>query len=154
MLELPHDDVVYDARWIQDEAQLLTYSGDGFIHIWTLDGTEIRALPYRGFDLLEDGTIALSRSGEHMVMWNVTSGDEIVTFAHESNISGSEINVEGTRLLTWTMDRIGRIWDMATGDEVWRFVSPLRQAQWSPDGSMVLTITEKRVLEIWDVRTP
>ncbi len=148
LLDLAHDNVVYDAMWLADEMQLMTYSGDGFVHIWSLDGTEIRTLSYRGFSLQDDGITILSRNREVMQTWYAESGEEIRAFLHESLIITDEVSPNQTRLLTWTQDDIGRIWDLSTGEIIWQTESELREVAWSPNSNMIAIVADD-VLDVW-----
>lgn len=124
--------------------------------------------------------VALSPDGKLVFagrrLWNAATGRETraVNFLKNLKVTSAAFSPDGTRLLTGGNDKIARLWDMATGNEVRTFRGlghdnfggpRLSDAGWlsvafSPDGRQALTgggvvsgTALDNVAQLWDVES-
>lgn len=159
------------ATWNRDGTMILTHASlDDKIHALTVwdaaNGRELADLSessteYRGMaSWSPDGSkvLVLDRGEKTVSVREPSSGKRVHTLAgHTAAITMSVWNAPGTHVLTVGQDKTVRIWDSATGGEVFRVSGHERDASlvmsgaWNPDGSRVLTGAQDRTLRVWDV---
>jgi WD40 repeat protein len=79
-----------------------------------------------------------------------------VQLGHSSEITSVAVAPDGRTVLTGSMDRTARLWDVATGAEVRRFeghTSGVQSAAFGPDGRTVLTGSSDGTVRLWAVAT-
>jgi WD40 repeat protein len=125
--------------------------------------------PYRCLAISPDGRLiacgtAASTTPRDIFVWDVQSGKEVQHFeGHKSpGKEAGEVRIyfspDGKRLLTGGYDNTARVWDVASGKEVWRvnceragFPGGVR---WAPDGRTVWGVrSDFRALQRWDAET-
>ena len=75
---------------------------------------------------------------------------------HAGAVYRVEYDQEGKRLVTASEDGTARIWDAASGRELWVLrghEGPVNAAVFSPDGQFVATAGEDKTVRIWDANT-
>jgi len=75
---------------------------------------------------------------------------------HTAVIVSAAFSPDGSRVLTASLDKTARLWDLARGKEIRRFEghgSGVTSAVFSPDGKWVLTASDDKTARIWDVAT-
>jgi WD40 repeat protein len=73
---------------------------------------------------------------------------------HEGIITSAKFNIDGTRVVTASVDKTARVWDSDTGAELMRFVGhedSLNVATFSEDGSRLLTASDDKTIRQWRV---
>ena len=63
------------------------------------------------------------------------------SFVHNANLKGALLESDGTRVLTWSIDKLARLWDASTGAliQTWPHAEVVAGAQFTTDKSRVLT---------------
>ena len=67
------------------------------------------------------------------------------------NVSDADFSADGKEVLTASDDRSARVWDAATGQELYRleiFSQAVKEARFSDEGQSVLTLSEDRVARL------
>ncbi len=69
-----------------------------------------------------------------------------------SAVSSVAWSPDGTRIVTFSEDQTGRVWDAATGEQILSFtgLSGADSAMWSPSGDRILAAGMSGVATVWD----
>jgi WD40 repeat protein len=160
-----HDDFVMGVSWSPDGQRALSCARDLKAIVWNTRSGDALTV-FTGQDFFwgawsPDGTrIVLvdqfSFSGP-VKIWDVATGEPLLTLLPEDfeyGTSGVAWSRDGTRIVTFSLDHVGRIWDPETGVLLQSF--PARQyglgPQWSPSDERVLTSEESHT-RVWDAAT-
>jgi RNA polymerase sigma factor (sigma-70 family) len=167
-----------------DGAQLATLTGglpflqgffgppefkDATLHVWdTATGKELRRAAARhgrpeAAAFSPAGLTVLSRrQGKDQKdtprLWDLANADRPTTLTGESTwVYFSHFSADGKRLIASGYDGGLRVWDSATGKELYRVRGPvdgvLRGSTFSPDGKTLAAGGEGRVVQFWDAAT-
>ena len=84
--------------------------------------------------------------------------EPIVTeFRHtDRNVNSAAFSPDGTRIVTTSLDRITRVWDIRTGEVLQTLEGhtfPAIIALFSPDGQKIVTASNDNTARIWDAET-
>ena len=60
------------------------------------------------------------------------TNEEVLAFVHDSFVQDYTLDGEQTRPLSWTVDGIGRVWDVATSDALFQFEDGGVESKWRP----------------------
>jgi WD40 repeat protein len=89
--------------------------------------------------------------------WNVDTGEALLTLLPDDFAYGTAAvawSPDGTRIVTFSEDTIGRLWDAHTGELLSSFGSEpgINQVEWSPVGERFLTGGYAGIY-VWDAAT-
>jgi len=145
-----------------DGRRVVTASLDNTARLWdAADGKEIAVLKHDG-----DGDVrvaAFSADSARFVtvapiqkiarVWNASDGKLVATLrGHDTGWMSAAFSPDGKRVVTASIDNTTRIWDAATGKELFvlqhgnGFSSPA----FSPDGKRVLTTGDDNTARLWN----
>jgi WD40 repeat protein len=99
--------------------------------------------------------IATGEDGD-VKLWNMASGGQAHALKEAGMQGVVEFSSDGKLLASDSPDHSIRLWDIAAGRELRRFIGhtkPLRMLTVSPDGRMLASGGEDRSARLWDVRT-
>jgi WD40 repeat protein/serine/threonine protein kinase len=81
----------------------------------------------------------------------------LVTFSgHTDTVNDAAFSPDGQTVVTASVDKTARLWDVATGAEIRRFeghTQALRAVAFSPDGRTIATAGDDNTARLWDVAT-
>jgi WD40 repeat protein len=127
-------------------------------------GNEIwgTALPYAAatggiaVDYSLDGSlIALATNDDSVWLLDAHSG-AILRQVHVHDLNGVRFSPDGRTFVTSGADKIARLWQAATGQEIRQFVGhtdAIMKAAFSPDGKQIVTASHDGTLGVWDAAT-
>lgn len=156
------DNVVYLAQFSSDGTQVATVSADNVVRTWQT------TKPWQDVGLSHpDSVIAVafssdarylaSSAGNYAYIYDAHSGAQLQKLAHPALAWALNFSPDGRFLATSSFDGYARIWDVATGQEVSRFLHGDRErvygVRFSPDGKLLTTAGLLGGVKVWDVAT-
>ncbi len=123
----PHDDVVGNAKFNNDQSRVLSWDKKGAMKLWDMDPT--KAEPLREWKNVDDQAIAIA-------------------------VSGAIFSPDGSGVLTWDYDGTLKLWDVKEDKppKEWKRDTYITGAIFTPDGSHVLSWDQKGVMKLWDIK--
>jgi WD40 repeat protein len=154
-------DVVASLNWSVN-GQFLIAMGMDRVHIWTMPSGELahsleHGLPDRpSMSLCRDSRTLLVAGGDSLQLWDIATGRQLKSLSVQPDlISGpisSAISSGGELALVSSRDGGLLAWEIPSGRELWREVSPRwRQASiaLSPDDVLVASIERRSMIGQW-----
>lgn len=160
-----HDKAVFHVAYCARNEELLSFSADGTMGIWSADDytferrIPIGELKLRRAAFSDDGTRMITTGNDGtMRVWETDMYNEIITkSAHEKSIN-TALFVEGNeRVLTGGWDGHLRLWEL--GEEASMLTEipahnyAIYDMVWSPDKSLIATASRDKTVKIWDAKT-
>ncbi|MBN1249996.1 MAG: hypothetical protein JXC32_20195, partial [Anaerolineae bacterium] len=158
--------VVMGLAWSPDGMRALTTGRDHRAVIWdTATGAVLREFPgreyYDGAWSPDGRRVALCDQfgyGGPVKVWDAETGEALLTLLPDDfgyGTSGVAWSPDGTRIVTFSLDGVGRLWDAATGALVGTFAVRdfCSGAQWSPTGDRFLVGSYGVGVRVWDAAT-
>jgi len=158
-----HEDMVMGVSWSPDGSRIVTYAQDGAAKVWDAASGELLV------DFTEHNPYAASWSsdGQRIVtadlvggsnsakIWDAGSGTVLLDLFPAdfgSPVSAVAWSPDGTRIVTFSTDQVGQVWDAATGEQLLSFtgLSSADLAMWSPSGDRILAAGLGGVATVWD----
>ncbi len=92
------------------------------------------------------------RGWEHRYLWTRLSSK--ATFVgHTDEVTGVAFSPDGRRILTGSQDKTAKVWDAATGQELFALkghINGVSSVAFSPDGRRILTGSWDKTAKVWD----
>jgi WD40 repeat protein/serine/threonine protein kinase len=159
-----HAALVTAVAFAPDGRRLASGTGDACLHLWDAEsGRELRTILsgsdswVTGVAFSADGRQAFGAGGKGstLQLWDLETGKSLRTFGgHGYFVNGLALSRDGRRLLSGSMDRTFRLWDVASGREL--FIgytdASVRGVAFSPDGRSAVTCCDnQKTCQIWDL---
>jgi WD40 repeat protein len=123
------------------------------VEIWDPGGKKVSTLP----DTSQTVPLAFDQTGTRILtlgkavkVWNVATGQPIVTVATNESVSAASLSPDGTRIVT--AGQGVKLWDAASGQQISQLGNEgegISTVPFSPDGRLINTGTAD-VLTVWD----
>ncbi len=94
--------------------------------------------------------------GSAIIVWDAATGQAVHTLRGHSNIVESvAFSADGTRLASASRDHGVALWDVESGEQIWRHPGhgPAHWLAVSPDGSLIAADSPSRHAVLWDAQT-
>jgi WD40 repeat protein len=151
-----------DSRW------LAAGCADGMVRIWdTRDPASKAREPGRHIGTVErvvflpDGRLASAGGTEagfgEVKIWDLATGRVLDLRGHTDQVWGLASSPDGRRLATGCNDRTIKLWDTATGEEVFTLrghMSGVIRVAFSRDGRRIASGSWDRTVRVWDTKLP
>jgi WD40 repeat protein len=87
-------------------------------------------------------------------LWDVGSGEIILTLPFTDAEHGVQLSGEGNRILAWS-NTTAEVWDAESGEELLTLSHQdfINGGQWNEDDSQILTWSDAGMVTVWDVQT-
>lgn len=174
LLELPHTPSVAGAAWNAAEDQFISWDNGGSITLRDAQtGEALRTFVDRGyvnrvvwnasetriFATFLDNTDTQNMTGR-LIVWDVNTGEKLLTLPHEVNVSSFFLNPDETRILSWSSSSDGTIgyvtvWDAHSGERLLLLAhdATVTGARWNADQTRILSWSADGTARIWDMTT-
>ncbi len=98
-----------------------------------------------------DKSRMLFMSGQRVFLYNSYDNESMMVFKHDDDVLGAQFSRDESRVLTWSLDKTARLWDVTKSEPVMIFKHDdiVSYAQFSRDESRVLTLCDDA--RLWDV---
>lgn len=156
-----HDDIVNTGTFSLDDKLVLSASNDGATIIWdSYTGEQVRK--FKNGDAVSsavfspDGrsilTVSSDFAGKAVFLREIKSGEINQSFqGHDYYIRFASFNQGGNRIVTASMDKTIRIWDVYKGNCIGiEFGQHLIQSDISEDGCYKVCVSEKNTVQVWN----
>ena len=109
-----------------------------------------------------DGKLLAAGGGEpaqkgEVKIWNVASGNEVITFnGHSDAVYAIAFSPDGKVLATSSYDKMIQLWDVATGKPLKTLkdhIDAVYSLVFTPDGKRLISAAADRTVKVWDIAT-
>jgi WD40 repeat protein len=178
-----HADAVYSVAFSPDGRELVSGGYDRKVMRWSVDGGQLQGNQPSAMNGIgrvssvafsPDGkTVAVGSHDNSVWLWTVatgeaqqlvghtgpgaeagaTSGHRALEAAHASSVEGVAFSGDGRLLASCGLDKVVRIWDLATRLQIRRCLGHdylVRSVAFSPDNATVASASWDKTLRIWD----
>jgi len=156
----------WEARWSPDGKRIVTYGFGAPAQVWDASTGEVITEyaehdPWHGAWSPDSTRIV---TGDYLTgqgpvrVWDAHTGNTGLTLLPEDFPHGSgavDWSPDGSRIVTFGTDALGRIWDASTGEQLGLFASPPQGPygpEWSASSSRFLVSTQSGI-RVWDAAT-
>jgi WD40 repeat protein len=138
-----------------DNGSIIVNETDTGLPLLSLDG---HPSPVGALAFSPDNTLLASggvEGSQDIKIWNLTSGEEIVTFnKHSANVYDLAFSPDGAVLASVSGDRTLKLWDVASGQELQTLRghrSNIYSVDFSPDGKLLASSDFDGNIKLWDI---
>ncbi len=154
------DDRILDAKWQDQEVEVITTSRDNIITIWNLQGKKLLTLKghqeyVSSASFSPDGQRIITTSGDKTAkVWDL-QGKELLTLkGHQESVSGASFSPDGQRIITTSDDKTAKVWDLQ-GKELLTLKGhkdAVLSVSFSPDGQRIVTASFDGTAKVWNLQ--
>ncbi len=158
-----HTEKVMAVRFNPQGTRLASCSFDGTVRLWNVSNGSTVAVFSTGGANLQDvafdstGTrVAAAGENGRAYAWSISSKQRINTFKAPNKLFAVAFINGGGKLATGGLDRIVRIWDTNSGQELQRLEGhrdAVRALSSSADGSLLASSSRDNTARVWDMET-
>jgi WD40 repeat protein len=139
------------------DGQYLTSGNDSRITVWEAETSrKVLTIPVVGGNIIfsPDGKRLAAQTGSVAKLWDAHTGLEQLTLAgHADWIMSLAFSPDGERLLTTSLDRSARVWDVTMDEEALTLEKAGGLAAYNPDGTTLATDGVDGIPRLWDMRS-
>ena len=105
----------------------------------------------------DNKTLATGSGDKTAKLWNIETGEEILTLAgHDGWIWSTSFSPDGKTLATGSSDKTAKLWNVETGEEILTLAGHdgrIWSTSFSPDGKTLATGSSDKTAKLWNVET-
>ena len=156
----------------KSSVQLMTVTLDGKfavstgykdIKFWDLQtGQELRNFPRETYEgaiisllLMPDNErIIVVSKDEDFNIWNLHSGEKILTLFHQDDVRSVAITSDGKKAISTSIDKTLKIWDLQSGRELRTLnghTDWVTDVAITPDDQQAVSVSSDKTLKVWDL---
>jgi WD40 repeat protein len=146
-----------------DGGLIATAGKDGNVVLWaTRTGLLMRGLTGHAapatrvaFDASGRWLASAGSEGGEVRVWDMSSVACQGTFIHPGRVYGVAFSPDGKRLVTGGDDRLVRVWDVDSGQQVLALrghLDSITRVAITPDGQFVVSASKDRTVRVWTIR--
>jgi WD40 repeat protein len=139
------------------DGRYLTAGADGGTKVWEAEtGSVVLTIPVAAGNIIfsPDGQRLAGQTGSVAKVWDAQTGQEQLTLAgHADWIFGLAFSPDGTRLVTTSLDRTARVWDIGPDTEFLTLSGTGHLVTDSPEGKILATDEANGSVQLWDSST-
>jgi serine/threonine protein kinase len=152
--------LVNNLMFSPDGNLLIGTTGDGIVLAWdVITDKPVGSHPTHitkmtGPAAAANGIVAVGGASGTLLLWDAKSGQAGTSFkGHTDTVNGVAFNPDGTLLASGSDDKTVRVWNTATGQELYRqtTMSSVSNVVFSPDGTLLAFSTGDGVIELLSV---
>jgi len=112
------------AQYNANGTQLLTAGADKVVKLWDVPKANVLrsfgpvADPIKAITFSKDFTRVAAATGKNVKVWTIVDGKEIATLPHAVEVLSLAFSPDNTRIVTGSLDKQTRLWDLATSKEL------------------------------------
>jgi WD40 repeat protein len=167
-----HTEAILNVTFSPNGRRLISAGWDREVRVWDLDQPDASARPrdvfaprwkFDGFST-SAAAIALSPDGSrlaiggptgdgHVRIYDMTTGRLLLTLMGDYRITSVAFSADGRRLVAVGHDKVVRLWDTTTGDEVLSLrghADIIGHVLFSPDGQRLASVSADGTVRVWD----
>jgi WD40 repeat protein len=151
---------IWTAAFSQDGTRVVTSTNHRVVRVWdAASGKELfqKSVPGdpRSVTFSPDGKQLLVVNHGDVLLWDARNGAPLGTFSgHQNQVYSAAFNREGTRVVTTSVDRTIRIWDVSTVTELYRIdvdTIGMMYADFALDGTRIITTSLNTGAQLWRI---
>lgn len=152
------------ATFSPDSSEIMVASMDGVVSVQDLDtgkrkftNNELAVIQFAKFSPDGNRIVAVDAATVNAVVLDATTGSILQSFTeHQNAIQGIAFSDDSRRVLTFDLDGIARVWDIATSTSKTpplRHEGAIRDAVFDKTGRLIATAASDHTARIWDAES-
>jgi WD40 repeat protein len=157
--EIPAGNISMDTFTISPDGRFIATPGCSGVCIWDANIGDLVSELTGAADVWklvfspDSKNLVAITSDTNARLYDVESGQELLTLEHNGSMEGADFSPDGQRLVTHSIDGTTRVWDAGTGEQLLMLGpdSNFDPSAFVPDGNHVVTVNVDGTVRIWDV---
>jgi WD40 repeat protein len=159
-----HQGIVTSVAYCPDGSRIVTAGEDRTVLVWDArTGNRLRKLTGHRADIVRvavhptNGSIVAGNAEGIVTVWDATKPEPTLLLGHVDAVNGLAFSPDGTRLATAGADKVVKLWDTETWQELLALdghTQTIGCVAFSPDGKRLAAGADDGSVRVWDSRLP